>query len=211
MTSPVSLMTAWAVRRVDAAAKPGEGDTLGELREGPSRTVGSSVDPLFGGRGTRPPDGLFGTDFSQGGGDRDRLIRFLRDLELLLAHVHENPENILPPELRDYFTASWVVVRPRFGPAIEALGKVPLEDLAAAGLAGAELEMKLRVVGWVYERFQRLDQFGGTVAASALAAVLSFADTVADSIPVIKDLLHPILEHKALVEKTAGLADVVIG
>ena len=73
--------------------------------------------------------------------------------------------------------------------------------------------MKLAGVEWAYQGLK--DAIGkrhcARRAPGALAAVLSFADVVGDSIPVIKELVHPILEHKQFVETSAGAVDAVAG
>jgi hypothetical protein len=165
------------------------------------------------GRGGSPPDGLFTTTFDQGGGDRENLVRFLQDLERLLRFVAENPQGLVPDELHGHLGRAWETVQRRFPPAIAALQEIGDPALEAAGLAGPELRWKLEGVGWGYRGLQDAIRRipGARRAPGALAAVLGLADVVGDSIPVIKELIHPILEHKQLVEKTAGAIDAAVG
>lgn len=166
----------------------------------------------LGGPGGSPPDGLFST-FDHGGGDRDNLVQFLKDLEQLLRFVAENPQGIVPDELQAYIGPAWEVVQRRFDDAIAALQDVEETALEPAGLAGPELQMKLAAVNWAYKRLKAEVQKvpGVRRVPGALAAVLGFADVVADSIPVIGGFLHPILEHKQVVEKSAAAVDAAIG
>jgi hypothetical protein len=184
---------------------------VGRVEDRPSGVKFTRHGSSAGGLGGFPPDGIFDTAFSQDGNDRDKLVRFLRDLEKLLGFVARYPDGMVPKELHGDIAPAWRTVRPRFSPAVDALREIPDEDLEASGLTGPELEMKLGGVRWAYARFKAaFNSFPGTPVAKALSAVLGFSDVIADSIPVVGQALHPIREFKSYLEKGADVVDVVI-
>jgi hypothetical protein len=169
-----------------------------------------ALNPELGGPAGEPPEGLFGTTFFGGGGDRSHLVQFLKDLERLLDFVTNNPNGMIPKELHGYLKPAWDVVQPRFEPAIAGLQQVSDTELETAGLTGAELAMKLGGVQWAMGRFRRAVVASAQFVPAALSAVLGLCDVIADSIPVIGQLMHPIGEYKSFVEKSADAVDFVV-
>jgi hypothetical protein len=141
---------------------------------------------------------------------RVQVVQFLKDLERLLDFVTKNPEGLVPEELHGFLGPAWEVVQPRFEPAIAGLQQVSDVELEAAGLTGAELAMKLGGVEWAYRMFRRARQAGARFVPAALSTVLGLSDVIADSIPVISQLVHPIGEYKSFVEKSADAVDFVV-
>jgi hypothetical protein len=171
------------------------------------------VESVEQGPGGEPPEGLFRTTFSDGGSDRDNLVQFLRDLETLLRFITRNPQGIVPDELHDYLEPAWIRVQPRFQVVIDAVLEISDGDLRAAGLAEAELVLKLNAVRRAYRGI--LNAFrhprGPKELPGAVSAGLGLADVVGDSIPLIRELIHPILEYKQVIEKSADAIDYVAG
>jgi hypothetical protein len=178
------------------------------------------VGGILGGAAGQPPEDIFTTDFDGGGGgDLDALVRFLGDVERLLEFVSEQPEGLVPAELHDRVRRAWGSVQPRFKPAVQALVEVPHSALESAGVAGPELAMKIAGLNIAYRNLQRAVARAARavpvpraarLVPKALAAVLGMADVIADSLPVIGQLMHPILEHKGFVERAADAVDVSI-
>jgi len=161
--------------------------------------------------GGEPPDGLFGTTFSEDGDDRDRLVDFLKGLERLLDFVVKNPDGMVPTELHPYLKPAWRRVRPRFAPAIAALEIVQLSELKEAGLTGAELDLKLAALRHVVSKFVRAFREEWRSVPKILAAVLGMAGVIIDSIPWLHELLEAIREFTSFVEKSADVVDSYVG
>jgi hypothetical protein len=191
-------------------------DAMGDLKDAINDAAlepdGGGQAPVGqpGGPGGEPPDGLFDTTFSQGGGDRDRLVQFLRDLQRLLDFITNNPQGIVPDQLHGYLSPAWERVQPRFEPAITRLQEVSEFELEAAGLTGPELAMKLGGIEWSYRRLKGVFRRVPRLIPAAVSTVLGLCNVVADSIPVIGALLHPIGEYKSFVEESAGAIDFVV-
>lgn len=76
--------------------------------------------------------------------DRERLIRFLRDVSDVLEYVRDNGIYLLLPHLRSHFAAALELAQPAIDEAVAELQNQHLDDqLARVGLVGPSLDLKL--------------------------------------------------------------------
>lgn len=133
--------------------------------------------------------------------NRRMVIQFLVVVQEFLSKLVESgvdPDGvpIFADELRDSMREAWIEIRPRFEEAEARVLEVPEERLVGYGLAGAQLEFKLNVITWVWQRYL---QSGGK---DMLRKLLNAIDTLLKSILGVIAVGDAIVEFKESLESS---------
>lgn len=144
--------------------------------------------------------------------DRERLIGFLwwlqQFLELLVKESEHSTQDVplfspeLPNELRKSIFEAWHELNDRrrtFDEVVKYQEKeVAATDLERAGLTGAQLSFKFRVLHWIRERF------GARKSPGWLRRFLKAIDDILDSIAGVNPVAHGIKEFKEALSSLTG-------
>lgn len=143
--------------------------------------------------------------------DRERLIGFLwwlrEFLELLVKESEYPTQDVplfwpeLPDELRKSIFEAWHELNDRrrtFDEAVKYQEKVAASDLEKAGLTGAQLSFKFRVLQWIRGRF------GARRSPAWLRRLLRAVDDILDSIASVNPVAHGIKEFKDALSSLTG-------
>jgi hypothetical protein len=146
--------------------------------------------------------------------DRQRLEEFAESVYQLLGEVVREQPQWLPPELRDDYVRAWQDAEADLGRLRQALlpearrsaAEAPPPDqgsldaaLAASGLVGSQLRLKLR--GY----YRALDRFRAALAPRRLRRVLRWGDVILGSLAGVVGGAEALKELKEAVE--AGVED----
>ena len=154
------------------------------------------------------------------GDDVQRLVEFIEQVGALLDDVAESPEGLFPEELHKELASGWQEARDRFVALGESLEN-ERPDLQAAGLVGAQLNLKLSLWQYSARTFRRawararraprgilgnVRRIGFAKTAGLFAGALGCADIVIGSLPLPgKEMAQ---EIKGCFEKGAEMASL---
>ena len=127
----------------------------------------------------------------------DGLSASLDELKAVLGDIVADPARYrIRQELHAPLRDAWSAVQEAFDDAAQFLAEVPEHDLAAVGLAGSELELKLAGFGLALGDLQAARGFGMRGIVKALKKFLAWADVCLDSLAKLVNQADRIAEVK---------------
>lgn len=128
-------------------------------------------------------------------GDKDKLLDLIKRLVQVLDSVVRARDVLLPERARDSLNSAWDELQGTIDDIYRAIRDADEDQLAAAGLAGAQLELKYREFRVAHLRFIRR---GGL---RRLRDVLGWANVALPSLTAVIKISEPLKELKDAIEK----------